>query len=69
MSVEIKKRFYKEKPTAIFKFIRMGVAYYYTDLSDMRVEFEIPVDDMGEADFSSTMEAKYLNRWIVTNKD
>ena len=29
------------------------------------VFFEIPVDDMGDADFKSEMDAKLLNRWIV----
>ena len=29
------------------------------------IKFEIPVIDMGEADFESEMEAKLLNRWIV----
>lgn len=65
MKTEIKKRLYKEKPEARFQYIRMGVAYYYADLSDMRVHFEIPVSDMGDADFGVTMEAKLLNRWLV----
>lgn len=43
----------------------MGVAYYYADLNDTRIYFEIPVDEMGEADFGRTMEAKHLIRWIV----
>lgn len=62
---EIKKELYKQKPRAFFLFIRKEVAYYYADLEQQRVKFEIPVDDMGDADFGSTMEAKLLIRWIV----
>lgn len=62
---EIKKELYKQKPRAFFRFIRKEVAYYYADLEQQRVKFEIPVDDMGDADFGSTMEAKLLIRWIV----
>ena len=61
----IKKKLYKEKPKARFKFIRMGVAYYYVDLEETRVQFEVPVSDMGDADFGVSMDAKLLNRWIV----
>jgi len=62
---EIKKALYKQKPQASFRFIRQGVAYYYADLEEERINFEIPVPDMGDADFHSTMEAKLLIRWIV----
>lgn len=63
--IEIKKALYKEKPEANLRYIRMGVAYYYADLTSERVEFEIPVSDMGDADFKPRMDAKLLNRWIV----
>lgn len=68
--VEIKKALYKQKPTAQFDRIRMGIAYYNTMILDgnnepIYIKFEIPVIDMGEADFESEMEAKLLNRWIV----
>ena len=70
--VEIKKLTYKQQPKAAFKRIRMGVAYYTFPLlvkgeeNDGRLFFEceIPVTDMGEADFYSEMEAKYLLRWV-----
>lgn len=69
---EIKKKFYKENPPAYLRYIRMGVAYYYVELEKgcddsyvPTVEFEIPVDDMGNADFESIMPAKHLLRWIV----
>lgn len=68
---EIKKALYKQKPVAEFTHIRRGIAYYNTIL---RIEeepythsvfFEIPVDDMGDADFDKQMDANLLNRWIV----
>ena len=65
---EIKKALYKEKPVAVFKFIRKGVAYYSTTLDDKNiVNFEIPCNDMGDSDFLYCMEAQHLNRWIVLN--
>ena len=69
---EIKKELYKQKPKAEFTHIKNGVAYYRTLLSigekmkyTQPVFFEIPVDDMGDADFKSEMDAKLLNRWIL----
>tara|TARA_R110000796_G_scaffold58413_5_gene134918 strand:+ start:23963 stop:24166 length:204 start_codon:yes stop_codon:yes gene_type:complete len=62
---EIKKALYKQKPTAQLEFIRKGVAYYYTQLKDGDfIKFQVPVNDMGDADFYTEMEAKLLNRWI-----
>lgn len=61
---EIKKALYRQKPTAFFNYIRKGVAYYHTELDGENLWFEIPVDDMGDADFGSTMEAKLLIRWV-----
>ena len=66
----VKKELYKQKPTAKLQFIRSGVAYYiatveYTHADFVKtVEFEVPVEDMGTADFKSRMEAKLLIRWI-----
>ena len=63
-NVQIKKALYRQKPEARIRFIRKNVAYYYADLEERRVEFEIPINDMGDADFLPTMEAKLLIRWI-----
>ena len=35
-----------------------------SEIEEKRIEFEIPVDDMGDADFLPTMEAKLLIRWV-----
>ncbi len=67
-TTEIKKELYKQKPDASLRYIRKGFAYYYADLAEYRVEFEIPINDMGEADFHPIMDAKLLNRWIITNE-
>ena len=64
-NTEIKKATYKEKPQANFKMIRSGVAYYCADLENYRVEYEVPVNDMGTADFTRGMDAKLMNRWIA----
>ena len=66
---EVKKALYKQNPKANFKFIRKGVAYYLTTIDSdnelIQINFEIPVNDMGDADFETTMDAKLLIRWIV----
>lgn len=64
---EIKKALYKENPNAVLKHIRKGVVYYSAHIpsTDYAVQFEIPVDDMGDADFLSNMDSKLLIRWIV----
>ena len=63
---EIKKALYKHNPIAYFKFIRKGVAYYETMLyNEIEIRFEIPISDMGDADFHRQMDSKLLNRWIM----
>lgn len=68
----IKKLVYKQQPIAKFEYIRIGVAYYSFNVSvsdkdeikRIGFNFEIPVSDMGEADFGPEMEAKLLLRWL-----
>lgn len=67
---EIKKALYKQKPTAKLLFIRVGVAYYNTLVKDSEgnenlIQFQVPVKDMGDADYYPEMDAKLLNRYIV----
>ncbi len=69
---EIKKALYKQKPKARLLFIRKGSAFYIarvkdgeTEESRVSVYFEVPVSDMGDAEFYDEMDAKLLNRWIV----
>jgi hypothetical protein len=63
---EIVKALYKQNPTACFRFIRMGVAYYDCVLGDFtKVEFQVPVNDMGGADFLVEMDSKHFIRWIT----
>lgn len=62
---EIKKLLYKQNPMGEFKFIRKGVAYYTTVVDGLQISFEVPVDDMGDADFGKEIEAKLLIRWLV----
>jgi hypothetical protein len=64
---DIKKVLYKENPTATIKQIRKGTAYYSAQVASIAkvIRFEIPVDDMGDADFLAHMDSKLLIRWIV----
>lgn len=67
---EIKKALYKQKPVASLIYIKKNIAYYtativHENRSTSVVRFEIPVDDMGEAEFSTLMDAKLLIRWII----
>ena len=65
---EIKKALYKQNPKAEFKFIRKGVSYYSaiieSESEPVEIRFEVPVSDMGDADFEYLMNSKYLIRWI-----
>ena len=61
---DIKKLLYKKNPPAGLQFIRKGVAYYISNIDDVEIKFEIPVSDMGDADFLVWMDSKYLIRWI-----
>lgn len=63
---EIKKFLYKNKPLASFVKIQSGIAYYIAVAgNDQPIQFEIPVDDMGDAKFLYLMDAKLLIRWLV----
>lgn len=67
---EIKKALYKQNPRAELKYLRKGNAYYVTIIQNdnfepIEIRFEIPVTDMGDADFECMMDAKLLIRWIV----
>jgi hypothetical protein len=65
---EIKKQLYKEKPEAKLIMIRKGVAYYGAKIRPnltYMASFQVPVEDMGDADFLPVMDAKLLIRWLV----
>ena len=70
---KIKKLLLRNAPTADFNYIRKGNAYYTTRVNDddriIEVTFEIPVVDMGDADFKKVMEAKLLSCWIYSTLD
>lgn len=68
-ATEIKKEIYKSKPEAYLKYIRKGSAFYYAELNEKRIYFDIPVNDMGDAEFKTTMDAKLLIRWLVETTD
>lgn len=67
---EVKKILYKENPKALLEYIRKGHAYYSSQLSDGKfITFEIPIGDMGDADFRATMDGKLLIRWIIKDEN
>jgi hypothetical protein len=74
---EIKKELYKQNPKAKFDFIRQGLAYYKAKITvenegqipfNKFITFEVPISDMGSADFFAEIDAKHLNRWIVNEE-
>lgn len=63
---EIKKKLYIEKPEALFFQMGKGMVWYLAHFKDgEKVEFAIPISDMGEATFYSVMDAKLLIRYLV----
>lgn len=63
---ELKKTIYKTNPVAKFQYIRKGNAYYKTDTD---IIFEVPVTDMGDADFLAEMSGKLMIRWILHHEE
>jgi len=73
-NTDIEKVLLKNKPIANFQYIRRGNAYYMIDcvvVNDrmLNVIFEIPLNDMGEADFKAQMDGNLLLRWIYNTTD
>ena len=74
-TTEIKKELLKVKPIAKFGYIRQGYVYYSATFMGtsgdnvLNVIFEIPVNDMGSADFLPEMPAQSLNRWILNTEE
>ena len=62
---EIKKLLYIHKPIAKIMYIRKGHVYYKSIVNDIEIMFDVPIEDMGDADFYPEMDGKLLNRWIV----
>lgn len=70
---EIKKELYRQKPTAHLLYVRGGYIYYQSKLEINKedekelktVFFNVPIGDIGDADFTPTMDAKLLNRWLI----
>lgn len=64
--IEIKKLLYKTSTKAFLKYIRKGSAYYEATVGEnVKIYYQVPVSDMGDADFFPEMEGKHLIRWIT----
>jgi hypothetical protein len=71
---DTKKMLYKQNPIAHLRCIRKGCAYYGAIVvdeleHDHSINFEIPISDMGDADFYSQMAGKLLIRWIILSNE
>lgn len=63
---EIKKALYRQKPTATLTDYKGDYKHYVTQLEDKSIiEFHVPISDMGDAEFGSTMESHLLIRYLV----
>lgn len=61
---EIKKILQEKNPPASLQFIRKGVAYYVAQIDELKLNFEIPISEMGDSDFFSWMYSKHLIQWL-----
>ena len=61
---ELKKILYRVKPLAHLLYIRKGKVYYSCVVNDIHMSFEVPVEDMGDADYFPTMNAHLLIRYL-----
>lgn len=68
-SNEIKKEFYKQKPIAHFQYINKGSVIYTAIVSDIEVKFDIPLTDIGTAEFLPEMDGKMLLRWLMVGEE
>ncbi len=76
---DIKKILYKDNPVANLQYVRKGHVYYKalirftTGDSPIKeskyINFDVPIVDMGDADFHAEMSGKHLIRWIIKEED
>lgn len=73
---EIKKELYRIKPMAFFQRMNREFVHYQTKFlpmnvlpaEEMTINFQIPISDIGEAEFGEVMPAQLLIRWIVADE-
>lgn len=63
---DIKKELYKQKPTAEV-WHKNSTDYYYSAYLNggAKIDFKVPVDNMGETLFDNEVPAQLLIRWII----
>ena len=74
---DIKKALYKQNPRARIQSKNDGIFCYIAPITDgtidqetkIEVRFEVPVVDMGIAEFHDVMDAKHLIRWISGSRN
>lgn len=62
---EIKKKLYKENPTAVFHNIRKDGIMYTTGFGENTITFLIPLNEIGEVVWEKEIAAKLLIRYII----
>lgn len=62
---EIKKLLYKEKPLAQFSYAKKGYLIYQVSLKGEIIYFQIPFDDIGDAEFTPEMQSQLLIRYLL----
>lgn len=65
----VKKVLYRQKPIATFSKISHGILYYTCTIDEGEeeerdVNFEIPINEVGNSEFDCDMPAQLLIRWI-----
>jgi hypothetical protein len=62
---EISKILYKEKPLANLIRVFKTKLVYETKVEDNTFIFEVPIEELPEAGFESSLPAQFLRRWLV----
>jgi len=62
---EIKKKLYKENPTAVLHSVRKDGILYTTGFGENTINFRVPLDELGETVWERNIDAKLLIRYII----
>lgn len=64
---EIKKALYKSKPEAWLLYIKKNGIHYRTflDKTQKWIFFKVPLDDLGEGEWLTSMPAQLLLRYLI----
>jgi hypothetical protein len=68
---DIKKAIYKEKPIAILRYIKKTGILYEAEIEfgPHPVLFQVPISDLGEAEWKIRMPSQLLLRYLIHEND